>query len=140
MSWGGEKLFVIVDSLVTSSILLILFVRDHFALVRVRVGIFGFLHGAIWTLYVACVTDYFPKEIGGTVIGILTLFFGVGTMTGPDIARYLSAVTGFFRIPFGLGAFVSFVVALIIGLLKRPEDYLRKNVNIFREVRNEGIQ
>jgi MFS family permease len=119
---GRKRLLVIIHSLVTSSILLIILAGNNISLLRVGIGSFGFFYGAVWPMYAACARDYFSKEISGTVIGTFTLFFGIGAMTGPILAGYLTDVTGTFRWSFGLGAFTCFVAALLIGFLERPKN------------------
>jgi OFA family oxalate/formate antiporter-like MFS transporter len=77
-------------------------------------------------MYAACVRDYFPKEIAGTLIGIFTLFYGIGAMIGSVVAGRLADVTGTFRWSFGLGAFTAFIAALLIGFLRKPKAFEKK--------------
>ncbi len=120
---GRKKSLIIIHSLVTLSILLIIFSKDNLSYLRIGIGCFGFLYGAIWPMYAACVRDYFPKEIAGTLIGIFTLFYGIGAMIGPVVAGRLTDVTGTFRWSFGMGAFTAFVAALLIGFLRKPKAF-----------------
>ncbi|OGP79568.1 MAG: hypothetical protein A2V86_02840 [Deltaproteobacteria bacterium RBG_16_49_23] len=86
-----------------------------------RMGWFGFFYGAIWPMYAVCARNYFPKEVSGTIIGLFTLFYGVGAMAGPLLAGHLADVTGTFRWPFGVGAAASLAAASLIGFLKRAK-------------------
>jgi MFS family permease len=88
----------------------------------VGMGCFGFLYGAIWPMFAACANDYFPKEVAGTVLGLLTIFYGAGAMTTPVVSGYLADATGTFRWSFGLGAFASLFAGFLIGFLKRPQE------------------
>lgn len=90
---GREKSLVIIHLLVTLSIFLILFARGNVTLLRASIGCFGFFYGAIWPMYAACVRDYFPKAVAGTVIGLLTIFYETGATLGPILAGYLTDVT-----------------------------------------------
>jgi len=117
---GRRKSLRIIQTLVTGGILFILFVGNHISLLLIGTGFFGFLYGAIWPMYAACVRDYFPEEVAGTIFGLLTIFYGVGMMISPVFTGYLADVTGTFRWSFGLGAFTSFISALLIGFLKKP--------------------
>ena len=119
---GRKKSLRIIQTLVTGGILFILFAGNRISLLLIGTGFFGFLYGAIWPMYAACVRDYFPKEVAGTVFGLLTIFYGVGMMISPVLTGYLADVTGTFRWSFGLGAFTSFMAALLIGLLKKPRE------------------
>jgi len=119
---GRRKSLVITHSLLTLSILLIIFAKDSITLVRVGIGCFGFFYGGIWPMYAASARDYFPKEVAATVIGFFTLFYGVGAIIGPIVAGRLTDVTGTFRWSFGLGAFAALIAAMVIVFLKKPKE------------------
>ncbi len=122
---GRARSLVIIHLLLALSILFIIFAKNNISLLRVGIGWFGFIYGPIWPMYAACARDYFPKEVAGTVIGLLTLFYGIGAMVGPIVAGRLADVTGTFQWSFVLSAFVSLVGGLVIGFLKKPK-YLGK--------------
>jgi MFS family permease len=119
---GRRKSLVIIQTLIAMTVLLVILARNHIFSLVLGIGCFGFLFGAIWPMYAACVRDYYSKEVAGTVFGLLTIFYGVGTMLSPAITGYLADLTGTFRWSFGLGAFTCSVAALLIGFLERPEN------------------
>jgi len=119
---GRRKSLVIIQTLIAMTILFVILGRNHIFSLMLGIGCFGFLFGATWPMYAACVRDYYPKEVAGTVFGLLTIFYGVGTMLSPAITGYLADLTGTFRWSFGLGAFTCFVAALLIGFLERPKN------------------
>jgi sugar phosphate permease len=120
---GRKKSLFIIHSLMALNILFIIFARGNITLVRVGMGCFGFLYGPIWPMYAACARDYFPKEVGGTIIGIFTLFYGIGAMVGSIMAGRLADITGTFQWSFGLGAFASCIAAFLIGFLRKPKGF-----------------
>jgi len=89
----------------------------------VGAGLFGFFYGPIWPMYAACARDNFPKEVTGTVFGMMTIFCGLGMMISPVLTGYLADVTGTFKWSFALGAFISFMAAFLIGILKKPREF-----------------
>jgi OFA family oxalate/formate antiporter-like MFS transporter len=107
--------------LVALSIFFIIFSGSNVLLLIVGVAWFGVLYGGIFPLVAACARDYFPKEITGTVLGLLTIFYGLGAMTSPIVTGHLADVTGTFRWSFGVGACLSFFSAFLIGFLKPKE-------------------
>jgi len=119
---GRKKSLVVTHSLLAFSILLIILGRNNIPFVRVGIGCFGFFYGGIFPMYAACTMDYFPKEIAGTVLGIFTIFYGVGAIIGPIVAGHLTDVTGTFRWSFGVGAFAALTAAIVIGFLKKPKE------------------
>ena len=123
---GRAKSLVIIHSLSALSIVFIILAKGNISLLRVGIGWFGFIYGPIWPMYAACARDYFPKEMGGTVIGLLTIFYGIGAMVGPIIGGHLTDLTGTFRWAFGLGAFASLFAGFLIGFLRRPREIAKK--------------
>jgi sugar phosphate permease len=119
---GRRKSLVIIQTLIAMTVLFVILGRNHIFSLMLGIGCFGFLFGAIWPMYAACVRDYYSKEVAGTVFGLLTIFYGVGTMLSPAITGYLADLTGTFRWSFGLGAFTCSVAALLIGFLERPKN------------------
>jgi MFS family permease len=123
---GRVKSLVIVHSLLGLSILFIILAKSNVALLRVGMGWFGFIYGPIWPMYAACARDYFPKEVAGTVIGLFTLFYGIGAMVGPIAGGHLTDLIGTFRWCFGIAALAALSAGFIIGFLRRPGELVRK--------------
>jgi len=123
---GRGKSLVIIQSLLALSILSIILAKGNVSLLRVGIGWFGLVYGPIFPLYAACARDYFPKQVSGTVIGLLTLFYGVGAMVGPIIGGHLTDLMGTFRWSFGLGAFASLFAGFLIGFLKKPRQLAKE--------------
>jgi OFA family oxalate/formate antiporter-like MFS transporter len=107
-------------------ILFIILAKGNVSLLRVGIGWFGLVYGPIFPLYAACARDYFPKQVSGTVIGLLTLFYGVGAMVGPMMGGHLTDLTGTFKWSFGLGALASVFAGFLIGFLKRPREFAKE--------------
>lgn len=116
---GTKKSLGIIYTLMGLSILFIIF-GNNVPLLMVGIGWFGVLYGGVFPLVAACGRDYFPKEVTGTILGLLTIFYGAGAMTTPVITGYLADLTGTFRWPFGLGAFAALFAAVLIGFLGSP--------------------
>jgi len=82
--------------------------------------IFSLGYGAIWAMYAAAASDYFLKESSGTIIGIWTLFLGVGLVLSPIISGWLADTTGTLTWSFGLGAAGGLMsIVLLIPLWKK---------------------
>lgn len=117
---GRARTLILTDLLLTGSILLIIFAKGDIGWLRFGVGCFGFFYGPIFPLYAACARDYFEKGVAGTVIGLFTIFYGIGAMLGPILGGYLSDLTQTFRWSYGLGAFCAWVSAIVISALGKP--------------------
>jgi len=123
---GRVKSLVIIHSLLALSIVFIIFAKNNISLLRVGIGWFGFIYGPIFPMYAACARDYFPKEVAGTVIGLLTLFYGIGAMVGPIVAGHLTDLTGSFSWSFGMGALAALLAGFIIGFTGRPRELIKR--------------
>lgn len=67
------------------------------------VGCIGLGFGAVWPMYAAAAIDYFPKSIAGSVIGVWTVFLGVGSILSPVICGWTIDFFGNFAWTFNLG-------------------------------------
>jgi MFS family permease len=123
---GRAKSLMVIHSLMALSILFIIFAQNNTLLLMIGIGWFGFIYGPIFPMYAACARDYFPKEVSGRVIGLLTLFYGLGAMVGPIVGGYLADLIGSFRWSFGIGALAAFLASLIIGFLRKSRGFVRK--------------
>jgi len=123
---GRVKSLIMIHLLLALSILFIICAKGNILLLMIGIGWFGFIYGPIFPMYAACARDYFPKEVAGRVIGLLTLFYGVGAMCGPIVGGYLTDLIGSFRWSFGIGALAALLASLIIGFLKRTSEFIRK--------------
>ena len=50
--------------------------------------------GAFWPMYAAVASDYFPKKNAGSIIGLWTVFIGVGSILSPVIAGWIADSSG----------------------------------------------
>lgn len=114
---GRKKSLVVIDSLIALGILWITIAGNQIYLLETGIGLFGLAFISMGSMYAACARDYFPKEVSGTVIGLMTIPYGTGAMFGPIVAGYLADTFGTFRWSFGLAALVSFAANLPITFL-----------------------
>lgn len=119
---GTKNSLVIIYVLFAFSILLTIFGGSQVSIIMVAVAWFGFLYGAVFPVIAACARDYFPKEVTGTALGLLTVFYGIGAMSTPILTGYLADVTGTFRWSFGLGALTALVAAVVTAFLEKPKE------------------
>lgn len=56
--------------------------------------LFGLGYGACWAMYAACASDFFSKQAAGTIIGLWTVYLGIGMMASPVIAGWIADATG----------------------------------------------
>jgi MFS family permease len=74
--------------------------------------IFGIGYGAIWPVYAASAVDYFSKESAGSVVGLWTIYLGVGSMLSPVMTGWTIDATGGYA-----WAFIMAMISAIISLL-----------------------
>ena len=83
-----------------------------FSMLAFSAAVFGIGYGAIWALYAASARDFFPKEHTGSVIGLWTLYLGIGSILSPVMAGWIIDSSGGYR-----GAFVLVTVSAVAASL-----------------------
>jgi predicted MFS family arabinose efflux permease len=76
--------------------------------------IFGFGFGAVWPVYAAAAPDFFDPRSAGSVIGLWTVFLGIGSIFSPVVCGWIIDHTGGYAWVFTMGALGS---VLGIGFL-----------------------
>jgi MFS family permease len=77
--------------------------------------VFGVGYGTIWPVYAAASRDFFPKEYAGSIVGMWTLFHGLGSVLAPVFAGWTIDASGTYSWAFGL-AVISSVLSLLLLL------------------------
>jgi sugar phosphate permease len=86
----------------------------------------GFFFHPVWPLYSACAKDYFEDHMTGTIIGLWTLFYGVGGVVAPVIAGYIADQTETFVYSFILSIVLVSISSLFMFLAK--EKYMVSSI------------
>lgn len=89
--------------------------NQGFLILILFTAIFGLGYGAIWSLYAASASDYFSKESAGSIVGLWTLYLGIGSIISPIIAGWIADTTGTLAWSFIL-AMAAAVIALLLLL------------------------
>ncbi len=76
--------------------------------------IFSLGYGAVWAMYAAAASDYFDKASSGTIVGIWTVFLGIGLAVAPIISGWLADATGTLKWSFVLGGAGGILSAVIL--------------------------
>ena len=84
------------------------------------IGIFGLTVWSIPTIMSAAVGDYTGPVRAVKAFGFITLFFGLGQITGPSVAGYTADLTGTFRVAFWLCAVLSTGAVILAYFLRSP--------------------
>jgi MFS family permease len=82
-------------------------VSGHFGL-ALFAAVFGIGYGAIWPLYAAASRDFFPQERAGSVVGLWTVYLGIGSIVSPILAGWTIDRSG--------GYFQAFMLIAISGV------------------------
>lgn len=84
------------------------------------IGIFGLAVWSIPTIMSAAVGDYTGPVRAVKAFGFITLFFGVGQITGPAVAGFMADSTGTFSMAFWLCASLTGGAVLLTSFLRPP--------------------
>jgi MFS family permease len=81
---------------------------------------YGLGYGAIWPVYAAAAADYFSKRVTGSVVGLWTVFLGVGSIVSPVICGWTIDTTGGYAWTFGLGLASGILSAMVLLAMLTP--------------------
>lgn len=85
------------------------------------VALFGIGFGAVWPVYAAAAVDFFPKKLAGAVIGLWTVFMGLGSVLSPILCGRTIDVSGAYVWAFHLGGFVALLsILFLLPLFTNP--------------------
>lgn len=119
----GRRMTILFSNLcIGASIVCIIASGGNQAWLFASVGALGAFFGATFPMYGAAGGDYFRKEIMGTVIGALTIFYGTGAILAHRLAGQVRDATGSFMVPFIVAVAASFIAAILMGFVKRPQE------------------
>lgn len=93
------------------------------AFLYASIGIFGLSVWSIPTIMSATVGDYVGPAKAVKALGFITLFFGVGQITGPAVAGVLADATGSFSMAFWMCALLTAIAIVTAYFLKPPEKF-----------------
>ena len=75
-------------------------------------GVFGVGYGTIWPVYAASSRDLFSPDYSGSVVGLWTLYHGMGSVLAPVFAGWTIDATGTY-----VWAFILAVVSSVLSIL-----------------------
>jgi len=87
----------------------------------VSMSFLGAFYGATWPMYGAAGGDYFKKEMMGTVIGALTLFYGTGAIIANRFGGHVRDITGSFQIPFTIAVGIALAASILMCFVRKKE-------------------
>jgi len=83
-------------------------------------ALFGIGYGTLWAVYAASARDLFPGNYSGSIVGLWTLFHGVGSMIAPVFSGWTIDASGNYHYAFILAASGSVVsILLLVPVRKR---------------------
>lgn len=129
----------IVASLIQAAgLVCILFMNYSQALGILGMILFG-IGNALGTIAIPLITQAVFGNINyGQIVGIMSMFGGLGAAIGPVLSTYLLRISNSYNIPWSIAAFGMVVVTLFILMIKRTSDNLeeerRQSVNLDQTV------
>ncbi|MBU1564115.1 MAG: MFS transporter [Proteobacteria bacterium] len=91
------------------------------------VTLVGIGFGAVWPLYAAAAIDFFPISLAGSVIGLWTVFLGVGSILSPILCGWTIDRYGTFSWAFDLGCAIALLSAVFLIPLRAEAGMLQRN-------------
>ncbi len=83
-----------------------------FGFLSVSTVVFGVGYGTIWAVYAASSRDLFSSDYSGSIVGLWTLYHGIGSVFAPVFAGWTIDATGTYA-----WAFILVVISSVFSLL-----------------------
>lgn len=96
---------------------------QEFILLVLFTVVFGVGYGTIWPVYAASSRDLFSEDYSGSIVGLWTLYHGLGSILAPVFAGWTIDTTGTYVLAFILAAVSSTLsLLLLLPLVKMNSD------------------
>jgi MFS family permease len=115
---GRKKVLMICNGVIAGNTLGFVMVGQNIFGLMALAAIYGLAFQGIWATYGACASDYFSPRVAGSVLGLWTIFYGVGALTSPIIAGYIADVLNSFFWAFILGGIFATIAVVFLTPLK----------------------
>jgi predicted MFS family arabinose efflux permease len=119
---GRIRVMVICGLIMGTACLGMSFAQDRWTLYTLT-GVYGWGYGAVWPVYAAAARDFFAKAQTGAIVGLWTVFLGLGSVVSPVVCGWTIDRTGDYTWAFLLGLLSGLLSALVlIGAAGRRRD------------------
>jgi MFS family permease len=111
---GRVKVMMLCGVLIAAGGMGFAYAREFAALILFTV-VFGVGYGTIWPVFAASARDLFSKEYAGSIVGLWTVYHGLGSIVAPVVAGWTIDSTGTYYWAFILtvtSAILSFMLLL----------------------------
>lgn len=77
-------------------------------------GFYGWGYGAVWPVYAAAARDYFSRHQTGGIVGLWTVFLGLGSVVSPVVCGWTIDLTGSYTWAFLMGLLSGLLSAVVL--------------------------
>jgi sugar phosphate permease len=116
--FGRRKSILLCHLFIFLSALGLVLSKESILGLMISVSVLGFFFHPVWPLYAACARDYFREDVTGTIVGLWTVFYGIGGIIAPAIAGYLADKTSTFVYSFSFATILVFISSFFMILAK----------------------
>jgi len=103
----------------------------QFTVLILFTAVFGVGYGTIWPLFAASARDLFPAESAGSIVGLWTLYHGLGAMVAPVFAGWTIDATGSYAWAFILTVISALVSAsVLLPLVRDSGSFLTRSQQV----------
>lgn len=115
---GRMKVMISCSVIMGFSCLAFLLIHSIY-LLYVVTAFYGIGYGAVWPIYAAAASDYFPRRHSGGIIGLWTLCLGLGSIVGPVLSGWIIDNTGDYTGVFACAMIAGFISVLLLLTVAR---------------------
>jgi len=120
---GRVKVMMLCGVLIAAGGLGFAYAREFVVLILFT-AVFGVGYGTIWPVFAASARDLFPKEYAGSIVGLWTVFHGLGSIVVPVLAGWTIDATGTYFWAFILTVTSAILSSLLLLPLSSSEKWI----------------
>ena len=117
---GRINVMIICGIMMGTACLGMVFSSTHWMLYAFT-GFYGLGYGAVWPVYAAAASDFFPKRNTGSVVGLWTVFLGIGSIISPVLCGWTIDTTKSYTWVLLLGLLSGLLSASVLFAVPRAE-------------------
>ena len=124
----GRTKIMILCSLILGASCFGIVISETIGSLYLLVGLYGIGYGAIWPIYAAAAPDLYSRNRSGGVIGLWTVFLGIGSMTAPVFCGWIIDQTKSYNWVFLSAMIAGFLSVLLLLLMPKPAQRMEQSL------------
>ena len=119
---GRKESLILCNLAIAASVFGYVVVGADILLLACLAIVYGVFYAATFPIYAASASEYFKLESSGSVLGLWTLFYGVGATVSPTVAGFMRELMRSYSPAFTLSATIMVLSVILLLPISRPRS------------------